>query len=200
MIRFIRHLLLAGIAPLIGCRPSADASVADMPDPLVFQITETTAATDSLRVFRAVYEQRGTRAEFLIEFRTAEPSDDFPFAISIGTIRRVPSSNASALLADLATALEASEIPASRERVDSLPFEIGLMGTRLSRGPAESGMLYAGEFASDPPGEWIVGKLFLADGEGEVFLALNPTIGRGEFIAKDPEYGNIVVRELARVL
>ena len=43
-------------------------------------------------------------------------------------------------------------------------------------------------------------KVFLADGEGEVFLNLNPKEEIGEFSVKDEEYGSVVVTELAKVL
>ena len=42
--------------------------------------------------------------------------------------------------------------------------------------------------------------MFFADGEGEAFLAVNPVERRGEFLAKDPEFSQAVVRELGRVL
>jgi hypothetical protein len=56
-----------------------------------------------------------------------------------------------------------------------------------------------GTFTSSKPGDWIALKLFLADGEGEVYMNLDPVAGQGEFAAKDPEYAEVVLRELARV-
>ena len=45
-------------------------------------------------------------------------------------------------------------------------------------------------------------KIFIGEGEeeGEVFLNLNPVIKKGQFSIKDAEYGDIVLRQLARVL
>ena len=43
-------------------------------------------------------------------------------------------------------------------------------------------------------------KLFLAGGEGEVFLNINAREGLGEFSIKDEDYATIVVTELAKVL
>jgi len=40
----------------------------------------------------------------------------------------------------------------------------------------------------------------LGDGSSEVFLNLNPALGKGEFSIKDPEYGDGVLQELAKVL
>jgi hypothetical protein len=45
-----------------------------------------------------------------------------------------------------------------------------------------------------------VGKLFLADGAGEVYLSLNERDALGEFSLKDDGYAVIVVTELARIL
>ena len=45
-------------------------------------------------------------------------------------------------------------------------------------------------------------KLFLLKGgdDGEVFLNINPLLGKGEFSTKDERYGDFVVQELGRVL
>jgi hypothetical protein len=45
-------------------------------------------------------------------------------------------------------------------------------------------------------------KIFLGEGEGEgeVFLNLNPVLKKGQFSIKDPEYGDIVLAQLASVL
>ena len=59
--------------------------------------------------------------------------------------------------------------------------------------------MIGGSFTSTKPGEWIACKVFLADGEAEVYLNINPVIGQGEFTTKDPEYGAVVLRELAKV-
>jgi len=75
---------------------------------------------------------------------------------------------------------------------------MAFIGSRLTRGMGPD--MIAGSFTSSPPGHWIVGKVFFADGEGEVFLAVNPAERRGEFLGKDPEFSEAVVRELGRVL
>lgn len=41
--------------------------------------------------------------------------------------------------------------------------------------------------------------MFLSDGEGEVYININPVAGLGEFTTKDPEHGEVVFRELATV-
>jgi hypothetical protein len=53
---------------------------------------------------------------------------------------------------------------------------------------------------SKPPGHWTTGKLFLADGDAEVFLNLDSEEGIGEFSIKDEDFADVVIRELAKVL
>jgi len=59
-----------------------------------------------------------------------------------------------------------------------------------------------GGFNDQPPGHWIPMKLFIGEGEqeGKVFLNLNPVLKQGQFSIKDPEYGDIVLAQLVRVL
>ena len=57
----------------------------------------------------------------------------------------------------------------------------------------------AGKFTSSKQGDWIAFTLFLSDGEGEVYININPVAGLGEFTTKDPEHGEVVFRELATV-
>jgi len=45
-------------------------------------------------------------------------------------------------------------------------------------------------------------KIFIGEGDqkGEVFLNLNPVLGKGQFSIKDPDYGDTVLGQLASVL
>ena len=110
---------------------------------------------------------------------------------------REPGSDGSVLLRDLARAL-GGRVPGPGPGVETLELEAALLGRDLSRGG--KGNLVAGSFGSEPPGSWVSTKLFLGEGEGEVFLNLDPIGGYGEFSMKDPDYGTVVVRELARLL
>lgn len=49
-------------------------------------------------------------------------------------------------------------------------------------------------------GNWIAAKLFFGGDQGEVFLNLNPALGKAEFSIKDSDYGDYVIGELAKVL
>jgi hypothetical protein len=81
--------------------------------------------------------------------------------------------------------------------VDELACSIVVLDTNQSR--LEEPEIGA-TFSPTPTGNWSVGKLFLADGEGEVYLSLNERDALGEFSLKDDGYAVIVVTELARIL
>jgi hypothetical protein len=83
--------------------------------------------------------------------------------------------------------------------VDDLPMTIAILGRDLSRGTAEGDMV-AGGFRSSPPGPWMSVKLFLKDGEVELYLNINVTAGVAEFSVKDPEYGKALLPILASVV
>jgi hypothetical protein len=57
-----------------------------------------------------------------------------------------------------------------------------------------------GGFSARPDGDWIAMKIFLSGDQGEVFFNLNPVLGKAEFSIKDPDYGDFVIGELAKVL
>ena len=106
-----------------------------------------------------------------------------------------PGSDASVLLADLKKALEAKALPTKVRRSSTLPFTYAVLGENYSQGSG-------GGFTANPPGNWMAMKIFLGDGdeEAEVFLNLNPTIKKGQFSIKDPDYGDGLLKYLARVL
>ncbi|MCA8986968.1 MAG: hypothetical protein KDA78_04975 [Planctomycetaceae bacterium] len=135
---------------------------------------------------------------FLLELLLKPLKGDFPIAFSTGAIIREPGSDGRQFLREVAQAIE-SEVapPVSSERLERLDFDTAILGASLSRQPGNN--VIAGNFTSSQSGNWIAFKLFLADGEGEVFLNINPTSGMGEFATKDPEYGEVVLRELASV-
>jgi len=80
---------------------------------------------------------------------------------------------------------------------DELMCSIAVLGTNQSRFEEPE---IGASFSSTPPGNWTAAKLFLADGEGEVFLNLNERDGVGEFSIKDEDYAAVVITELAKVL
>lgn len=148
-----------------------------------------------LAQWAATYSAGGKTAKFRIELGPTTPtnSTNFPISSGKGSFLSEPGSDASILLADLKKALEAKTIPNKVGRVASLPFEFVILGKEKLRSAD-------GSFSDNPSGEWVSMKVFLANGEGEVFLNLNPTSNKGEFSIKDVDYGDVVIGELAKIL
>lgn len=148
----------------------------------------------------AIYASQGKTAKFRIEFgpeKAAETKDpkDFPVSFGSGRILAEPGSDSSALLSDLAKALEAKHPPPAAKRISFLSFTFANIGTNLSQAPG-------GGFNTKPAGHWIATKIFIGEGdqEGEFFLNINPVTNKGQFSIKDADYGDIVISGLAQVL
>jgi hypothetical protein len=198
---------LIGSTFLIGAcnRPSQKPSdriqeqYIPVPGAVAFDIEPLPGGNGSTR-WLATYSSQGKTARFEIELGPASAIDDkeskaFDVKSGKGKLIAVQQSDASVLLADLKRALEAKVIPANVQRADSLSFEFVSLGEHESQATD-------GGFAAKPPGNWTPMKVFLGEGEeeGDVFLNLNPVIKKGQFSIKDPDYGDIVLRQLARVL
>lgn len=169
--------------------------------------------------WRAIHESSAGAARFQIILILQPPGGDSPFVISTGAFIRDTDSHYSEFLRQVAKALEAKSIKARKSKIDRLDFTIALLGQNLSRvamgkaggltsdafeqppsqGQSQGNKTLAGGFTSEPPGDWIATKVFVADGAGEFFLNVNSKESRGEISIKDPEYGNVVLRELSRV-
>lgn len=135
---------------------------------------------------------------FQLEMLLKTPKGNSPLTFSKGAIVRQSGENGAQFLAEVAQAIEAEgAIPSESERLPRLDFDAAVLGYSLSRQTGSN--VIGGAFTSRPSGDWIALKIFLADGEGEVFVNLNPVLGQGEFSTKDPEYGDVVIREFAKV-
>ncbi len=161
---------------------------------------EQLPSDDPAQHWLATYDSKGKVAKFRIELgppKALEDKESKDFDIRQGEGRFVaePGSDASVLLADLKNALEAKKFPAKVQRARDLPFVFVRFGQNQSQ---DTG----GGFNDQPPGHWTPIKLFIGKGEqeGQVFLNLNPVIKKGQFSIKDPDYGDIVLAYLARVL
>jgi len=135
---------------------------------------------------------------FLIDLTLPAEDPTEPLSFTTGQLCRFQGAGASACLESIAKALEAGKVEPPQERVDCLPIQAAILGRNLSRGIGNS--VQAGAFTSDRPGTWIATKVFVADGEGELYLNLSPDTGEAEISIKDSEYGDVVVQELAKVL
>ena len=195
------RLALATAIVAVACsresRDPADAQARDDLDPGAFQVTALGSADGSSR-YLATTGETPPICQFEVMIEPARPADGAPFYFSKAALIRRPASDCTAFLKRLATHLAfTGELPRPAP-VDRLDTSIAILGTNQSRLP-DNGVI-AGGFSSTPPGHWTASKLFLADGEGEVFLNINAPAGIGEFSIKDEEYATVVVTELARIL
>lgn len=169
------------------------------PNSVGFDI-EPLPANDYVYRWLATYAARGATAKFRIELGSAKSLDgrepvDFDAESGTGRFVAEPGSDAHYMLLDLKSALEAKNLPPRIQRVTTLPFKFVSFGSKQSRSPE-------GGFFTRPPGNWKPMKIFIGHGdqEGEVFLNVNPVLKMGEFSIKDPDYGDIVLAQLASVL
>jgi hypothetical protein len=147
------------------------------------------------RTWDATYSSGGKTARFRIEFDTAKPSNGDKYLVSSGSgkLLREPNSDSKEFLVELAKALEAKKFPKNVENAQAIPFEYVIISSNLSRA-ADGGL------NGSPKGNWAAAKLFFGNDQGEVFLNLNPVLGKAEFSIKDPDYGDFVIGELAKIL
>jgi hypothetical protein len=191
-------LVFAGLS--MGCekqeaKPIAEPQVLAVGDGwLMFSLRPADGpASENVKRYQAAYVAEGKTARFDIELTMARPSGQLPVAFTKGKFIAVRNSDASGLLMALQKTLQAKALPSNSVRVVELPFSAAILGEHVSHSPN-------GGFAVKPPGNWTTIKLFLGDGSSEVYLSLNPVLGKGEFAIKDQDYGDGVLKELAKVL
>jgi len=139
----------------------------------------------------------GGTCKFEVLINKSIPTADAQFSFAEAALSRQPGADCTTFLRALAKHLGFSgELP-NPARIERLPASLAVLGTNQSRSDAGE---VAGGFSSTPSGSWTAMKLFLAGGEGEVFLNINAREGLGEFSIKDEDYATIVVTELAKVL
>jgi hypothetical protein len=195
---FVIGLMAAALCA--GCEKQEEQPIAEPQVPAVgdswvmFSLRPADGTSpDNVKRYQAAYVADGKTARFDIELTMARPSGQIPVAFTKGKFIAVPNSEASSLLTALQKTLQAKNLPANPVRVAELPFRAVILGDHVSHSPN-------GGFAVKPPGNWTSIKLFLGDGSSEVYLNLNPVLGKGEFASKDPDYGDGVLQELAKVL
>lgn len=184
--------------PLRGTQEQASETFIQVPGAVAFDIKPIPSKKGA--EWLATHESPGKTAKFKIHLGEEHSLDDreskdFDIKSGKGKLVAEPGSDASALLIELKTALEAKSFPVSVPRVKSIQF------TFVSLGHHES-QASDGGFFTKPPGNWTPMKIFIGDGDqqGEVFLNLNPVLRKGQFSIKDPDYGDIVLAQFASVL
>jgi hypothetical protein len=152
---------------------------------------------EGFQLYDCTYRAQGKTAKFRLQFKQGRlVSGDLPVTLGEGKFLAVSGSDNSVLLQDLKKALDAKTIPKTSRRVSELAFDAVVLGEHQSRNSS-------GGYSTKPAGDWMTIKLFLPkDGndEGEVFLNLNPLLGKGEFSLKDSDYGDYLLKEFAQVL
>ena len=186
-----------------GCKRSGIAFVEQESEPIVPDSGEGYLMFDLQQLadhgaaqrYDCSFNNEGKTAHFQFEVVSSAPSGDPPISFTSGKIISMPGSDASVLLKELQKTLEAKTIPSSVERVAQIPFTAAILGTNNSHGKD-------GGFFAKPPGHWTAMKIFIGrkDDPAEVFLNFNPVLHKGEFSIKDPDYGDDVLKELAKVL
>lgn len=192
-------LLILFLNGLTACqRKSKDAQV-EPP----YTATDSSVGLDILplggsegaRRWLATYtDSAGDTTKFDIELGEAKAEDQSSVLLSSGKGQFLPETGSDPLplLTSLKTALEAKQIPRRAEKADTLPFTFALLGNNLTRSED-------GSFISTPKGNWTSTKIFLANDQAEVYFNYNPVLHKAEFSIKDPDYGDKVLAELAKV-
>jgi hypothetical protein len=193
--------LLSSLLAAGGCAQAREESlVAGQPGSFTLQeVGSSETADGTLKTWQATSRSHeGPPFTFRLEMVLKTPQGDTPFCFSNGAILRDPGKDGTLFLKEVAHVIQAiDDVPQASERVDRLDVSTAFLGTSLSRQGGND--VIAGTFSSKPGGNWICFKLFLADGEGEVYVNINPVLGQGEISIKDPEYAEAVLREFAKV-
>jgi hypothetical protein len=174
-----------------------DQQVDESPS-LVFDIKSSQGATstDTSQTYDCTYQARGKIAKFRFQFIPGGAyGGETPLVSAEGKFLAVAGSDDSVLLEDLKTALEAKHPAKNFAKSRDVAFDAVILGQKQSRD-------LSGSFSDNPPGDWIATKIFLPKGgdDGEVYFNFNPVLGKAEFSIKDSDYGDYVLKELAKVL
>jgi hypothetical protein len=161
-----------------------------------FRIARVRSADSELR-YLATSDEPLQSCKFEIRVISAEPAGGALFSMANVSMRRQPTSDCSELLRRIAKEHGYGGEWPRAARTDELYGSLAILGRKQSR---EDDPGVGPSFSATPPGDWLAGKLFLSDGEGEVYLNLNEQDGIGEFSVKDEDHAVIVVTELAKVL
>ena len=194
-------VVLCGVVLLAGChaqkRETAEVYIPDT-NSVGFDIEP--ALEPDASVWIATYRSQGKTARFRFELSAAKTSD-YPIpSVRVtsgkGKFTLVNGSENDVLLNDLKIALEAKKLPTKVIRVAEVPFTYVTFGEHQSQAPSDGG------FNDKPRGHWTVSKIFIGQGEHECefFLNFNPITMKGQFSMKDPDYGDEVIAQLAKVL
>jgi hypothetical protein len=193
--RWIASLLLA-VGALPGCRRAITIGGDSPPASLIVREVESKEQSDAIfKTWAVTCAEAPSAPAFRFQLRLPPDQKEFVFTTARFLREERPAPDC---LRIIGAALGAAEIPSPAEELPELSVDAAILGRNLSRGTGET--ILAGGFTSDRPGDWIAVKVFVAGGEGEFYVNVNPVQGVGEIASKDPEYTDIVVSELSKVL
>jgi len=166
-------------------------------EPGMFLLSDLGPREDgAARYLASAYASRRA-CRFELQIAVGKPSSGAPFAMAHALLLRRPTADCTEFLRVVAGRLGfVGELPKPRAS-EQLSASLAILGTNQSRVSAGE---IGGIFSSVPSGHWTAMKLFLADGEGEVFLNIDVQDGVGEFSIKDEDYAAVVVTDLAKIL
>ena len=199
-------LVVTGLSLPLACKSPAHENQSTISEPksniapsqwsLLFKLQAIAAKDPGVQQWLATYTSRGKTALFRIELSLPQGGSNKAMPILFGTGRFLsePTSDSSAMLADLQKVLDAKSIPKGVKREANLSFTYATLGEHQSR-------FKDGSLSSKPPGNWNAMKIFINTGneESEVFMNLNSVDGEGEFSMKDPDYGDAILRKFAGI-
>lgn len=191
--------VLVLITLMAGCTLRSNRPAHFSEGALGFRVSELPSPQAGTHHWLATWDSAGQRTQFEIVLLGLPPGDSTPFAFTRGWLLRHPPSEAGHFLAQLAALHQIPFGNLGFETRDSLPFTAAILGRNQSQGTSPSDVR-AGAFRGDPPGPWLVTKLFLAEGDAELFLNVDITDGLAEFLPKDPEYGKLLIPLLGSIL
>jgi hypothetical protein len=163
-----------------------------------FRLIEVKRDGDGTAHYKAAAGAPGSSCEFEILLGAIKPTEASPFSFTTAALIRAAHADCEGFLSALAPELGFDGPLPTPPAVAKLDASIAILGVGQSRATHEAEV--AGGFTSTPPGPWLVTKLFLADGEGEVSLNLDERDKVGELSIKDTDYAQVVVTELAKIL
>ena len=201
MVKIPSRLLLLGnffvLVVLISCQQQPREAPKRHPEPYVpsigavgFDILPLGNA-DGTRRWIATYTRGGSSTKFRIEITPANDSDQT--GSGTGKFLREPGSDPVPLLADLKSALRAKSIPKVVEETGELPFTYVTTGENQKRSDD-------GSFAAASKGNWTVLKISIGKNNAVMFFNLDTFDHQAEFSIADPNQGDAILAELARVL
>ena len=191
-----RALALVSAALLLTASPALARD--DGPPVVPFALKMVDEGIPNVVDYDCTYGTRGTSAHFRVELVLQRDDAARRTAIIGVTLWNQSDAPQPALLQALATVLGSHGVPAPTRRSLSLRLDVTTLGAGMTRLPNAT-------FTQDPPGDWIVLKVFLPSRDKTVpassfYLDINAKHGTGLIEADDLNDGDTLLAALSTVL